>query len=399
MVKWQKFTQTDKDVLDYHRFLEFLDLRATSTELTSYNSGPKKSHIPYKKQPKLNPPGDPNPVFSYAAQTQGKFQACSGPKHNIAYCSSFKDKTVADKRNLILEQGLCFNCLKRKHLGKQCPSNNCCLKCGKRHHTLLHLNYVEGKPEGQKQDAPVPPTPSVNSNNETTNAASTSGTTAATYVTTPHQMVARALLDPASTACFVTERIAQQLMLRSQKRQFNINGIGETHCPNQSNTVTDINLNSMWNKSSVNHVQAIVLPSLTKRLPITSLQNGYWPHLSSLELADPRYNQSKTIDVLLGVDVYQDIFKPGLILGPRETPAAQESIFGWVLFGSSNGQQPVNEVTILHASVSIPSCEETLQKFCSLEEPPKANLTLSPLDKFVAQAFDQRHKRDESGCF
>ena len=57
-----------------------------------------------------------------------------------------------------------------------------------------------------------------------------------------------------------------------------------------------------------------------------------------------------------------------------------------------------NRIT-LHASTSLPSCEETLQNFWTLEEPPKARLPLAPLDKLVVQDFDQRHKRDETGRF
>ena len=57
-----------------------------------------------------------------------------------------------------------------------------------------------------------------------------------------------------------------------------------------------------------------------------------------------------------------------------------------------------NRIT-LHASTSLPSCEETLQKFWTLEEPPKASLPLATLDKLVVQDFNQRHKRDETGRF
>lgn len=98
---------------------------------------------------------------------------------------------------------------------------------------------------------------------------------------------------------------------------------------------------------------------MTKCLPITMLPRGYWQHLASLKLADPEFNVSKSIDILLGVDVYHDILKPGLILRPKGTPAAQKNMFGWVLFGNTNICQTATEVTTLHASTFFPSCEET----------------------------------------
>lgn len=132
MVEWQKSIQAEKQVPGCDKFLEFLDLRATATELAPHETGPKKPHIPPGKSPK---PPPPKPFLDKV-----KCTACNGSKHNLAYCQSFKAKSLSEKRNFVMEQGLCFNCLKAKHTSKECPSPNCCLKCGKRHHTFLHLD-------------------------------------------------------------------------------------------------------------------------------------------------------------------------------------------------------------------------------------------------------------------
>ena len=224
--------------------------------------------------------------------------ACSGQKHNLAYCHAFKAKSLPDKRNFVLEQGLCFNCLKANHTSKKCPSPNCCLKCSKQHHTFLHQDDSNG-PVTQdtlaktKQGAVMVSITNPTNTEESENTAGGSGITSVSYVTAPeaitsnsvlmmtaevilsgpngHQMVARALLDPASTASFVTERLVQQLKLRKQKQEITINGIGETQCSTQSNAVVNINLTSTQSSSTWANVQAIILPSLTKCLPITTL--------------------------------------------------------------------------------------------------------------------------------
>ena len=134
-----------------------------------------------------------------------------------------------------------------------------------------------------------------------------------------HQMIAPVLLDPTSTASFVTERVAQQLMMRGQKQEISINGIGGTRCPVQSSTLVEINLSSTQHASCLSNVQAIVLPSLTRYLSLKTLSMGYWPHLSSLTLADLEFNVSKSIDILLGVDVYlasHAVVFRGLVLPP-----------------------------------------------------------------------------------
>lgn len=49
-------------------------------------------------------------------------------------------------------------------------------------------------------------------------------------------------------------------------------------------------------------INVIVLPSLTKCLPPTSFQYPNCPELSKLELADPNFNKSAQIDIILGND-------------------------------------------------------------------------------------------------
>ena len=186
-----------------------------------------------------------------------------------------------------------------------------------------------------------------------------------------HQAVARVLLDPASTASFITEKLANQLQLPKQRQSICINGTGETQCTNTQNKTVRIDIKSTHDSSSLETLDAIVLRSLTKNLPLQSIPTGDWPHLESLSLADPYFNVSKRIDILLGVyvDVYHDILKPGLILGPKGTPAAQDTIFGWVLFGNTSPNLVrestlAKEATTMFVAAAQPSTQEILQKFC-----------------------------------
>lgn len=79
IVDWQKSIQTEKDVPGHEKVLEFLDLRATATELTPQETSQRKPHFPFRKSSKFTPPenGIQN-VSVYAANTQGKCAACSG---------------------------------------------------------------------------------------------------------------------------------------------------------------------------------------------------------------------------------------------------------------------------------------------------------------------------------
>ena len=68
MIEWQKFTQAEKDVPSYIMFLEFLDLRAKTTELTSFDANQRNFQANSKK-PKFYSPGNFSKTESAHATT------------------------------------------------------------------------------------------------------------------------------------------------------------------------------------------------------------------------------------------------------------------------------------------------------------------------------------------
>ena len=63
--------------------------------------------------------------------------ACSNG-HNLEKCPEFKSKTLDQRREFVLSQGLCFGCFKKGHLSSGCKSRMKCGECSKSHPTLLH---------------------------------------------------------------------------------------------------------------------------------------------------------------------------------------------------------------------------------------------------------------------
>lgn len=104
-----------------------------------------------------------------------------------------------------------------------------------------------------QQDDLMVSVPNPTNTKESENTAGGSGITSVSYVTAPesitsnsvlmmtaevilsgpngHQMVARALLDPASTASFVTERLVQHLKLCKQRQEITINELEKPNAP------------------------------------------------------------------------------------------------------------------------------------------------------------------------
>ncbi|KAG8239206.1 hypothetical protein J437_LFUL017309 [Ladona fulva] len=67
---------------------------------------------------------------------------CSSPNHNVYKCDSFLNSSAEARRSFARTNGWCFNCLGTSHSIKSCKSTQSCRKCGKRHHSLLHLPHL-----------------------------------------------------------------------------------------------------------------------------------------------------------------------------------------------------------------------------------------------------------------
>ena len=76
-----------------------------------------------------------------------------------------------------------------------------------------------------------------------------------------------------------------------------------------------------------------------------------WKHLEGLRLADPEYNKSGRIDVLLGVEVFLEVMCQGRRHGPSNSPTAINTEFGWVLAGNMGHPSDTPVVTTHFSSV------------------------------------------------
>lgn len=63
---------------------------------------------------------------------------CKDEKHSIGLCPTFAERTIEDKKTFIQENHLCFGCLRKGHIVKDCKRRHKCGTCGRNHPTCLH---------------------------------------------------------------------------------------------------------------------------------------------------------------------------------------------------------------------------------------------------------------------
>ena len=132
--------------------------------------------------------------------------------------------THDEKRVVVKSNCLCINCMRPGHFVKNCKSLHKCHVCQKPHHTLLHV---------EKTDSPSDPSSVIVSSNTKIRA----NALLMTCYVKVKSVNARALLDSASSASFITERLSRALNLPRSRQKTRVSGVaGITTTSRQSRT-------------------------------------------------------------------------------------------------------------------------------------------------------------------
>ena len=212
LFEWQKHSQSSADVPPYEELLGFIDLRAQASETSCPT---------HRKKPS-------NRVASFTTNTTASSNCvvCKSEKHPIYTCAKFKSLSHDEKMSVLKTNNLCSNCLSSGHFKKQCRSIHKCKVCQKPHHTLLHIDQqTSSKSSGSTESKD---TTHVSSNAAMKLKSNALLMTCRVSVLAPDGsfVEARALLDNASSASFVSERLVQSLSLPRFNQHVRVSEIG-----------------------------------------------------------------------------------------------------------------------------------------------------------------------------
>jgi hypothetical protein len=142
-------------------------------------------------------------------------------------------------------------------------------------------------------------------------------------------------------------------------------------------------------------VEALVLPRVTGTLPRMQCDPSSWDHISGLQLADPNFCEPGNIDILLGADIVALVMTDGRRTGRRNTPVAENTVFGWVLYG---GRASAVKPQVIRTHVGTCDTDSILRRFWELEELPKVKHYTAE-EKSCEKHFMETHTRDSTGRY
>ena len=348
--------------------------------------------------------------------------------HSLFKCSKYKSMDVPARRTYISENRICFNCLGKGHVAASCNSKFTCHVCRSRHHTSLHLDNksnstsnpstssnsthnsnVElemhnsnstGKSQGILQSSTTTNVPIATSSNIQKCHMVHSNyehllPTAIANVEDIHGNLhpCRILLDSGSMGNIISEKFVRQLQLSRSKANVIVSGIASNTC---SRWKTTIHLSSRFDATKQIPIDVCILDRLTT-LPNHTFQKPDLPAFSNLDLADPNFNISSPIDVIINAGLVFSILQVGNITDLESSITAQNTIFGWVMAGNVYNNKS-NRVQVFNCKNVCFDIDKTLQLFWQTEEVPKSS-KLTSMEIKCEEIYASTVRRNASGRY
>lgn len=367
-----------------------------------YNYGKK-----FKKQeriPTLN-------GFQNVEAAQNNCVFCKKKGHLGVNCMTARRKTFEERKNIIAENKLCFNCLGH-HIAKNCRSQARCLVCGGRHCTIMcrqlqptsHLfQKIENTAAHQQSNYDHR-----NSTGSYSNQVDTSRialqTLSVNICNGQQKRNVRVFLDSGSQRSYILKSTAKSLKLPQKGAEVVRHELfGGRKTEDIVHHKYDIQLQTLDGAyGCILEVRDQLKISSEIRRPTIEA-----PHLCS-ELRQKGIILSDVgagcppIDILLGADVYGHLLT-GKVEPLSSGPVAVETKFGWTLVGQNGGASNFEEQFSANNVVSMAVNDCSVTQLWDLDtigvrDDTDVKTSLQE-DTEAKEHFLQNIKRDESGRY
>ncbi|XP_062704414.1 uncharacterized protein LOC134286760 [Aedes albopictus] len=203
---------------------------------------------------------------------------------------------------------------------------------------------------------------------------------------------ARALLDSGSQSNFVSESLCQRLGLKRNRINLPVSGIGQATISVRYSV--QISLASRFGKF-VRDIDCLVLPKLTVNLPSCHVDISKWNIPRNLLLADPKFNISHGVDMIVGAELFFSLLESHQIVLDDNYPVLQKTLLGYVVCGKYSTNVP--ETVTCHV-VTEQDLNSQLEKMWEIEN-LDVGKALTQVEQDVENHFLQTISRDTTGRF
>lgn len=269
---------------------------------------------------------------------------CSKPNHETAKCFRLTKLPSAEERKKFLYQEkihLCRNCFKGPHKTAECRHPPQCNMCRGKHHSLLHTSSpTSANTAATRSDTSAP---QETSSSIMAAASSTSGEKSPILQScqalllgpSGETLTVRVFLDSGCEKSLIRRDVAQMLGLDGPQEKLNLVGIGGKVLPPTTEKNVKFRLRSRDGTYTTQYLSATTKDVITNDLRTVQIDPKEHAHLKDLHFADDYPRGPTRVDILIGVDHYDNLLCGGVIRGRPEDPVAIQTKLGYVLSGQA----------------------------------------------------------------
>lgn len=144
------------------------------------------------------------------------------------------------------------------------------------------------------------------------------------------KILVRAVINVGAQSAMVNEHTRQSLGWNGERIYAGVNGVGAI--PSTVNKCVELKIFPRFSDDFVLTTKALVMKKITS-LNVFKDDLAQYEHLQNIKYADPTISSDHPIEILLNVADYARIVKSGLIKGTSDEPVAQNTEFGYIIFG------------------------------------------------------------------
>ncbi|GAB0092606.1 DUF1758 domain-containing protein [Sergentomyia squamirostris] len=390
---WEQF---NKFVLARGKQLEHFDP-------IGQNSSTSSSHPtnPYSKNSKNN-------AVSLLSSDSPICKCCEKPSHKLFKCKKFLSFALPQRLSFVKTHGICENCLSNNHDKSVCTYTPCKF-CNESHNCLLHgaSHPIVGpnisassnlSPPIASSSVPSITLPQSGASLRTTSESRAVHFTSEKMSNSRRVLLAtamvevldkednvhkiRAVFDSGSQVNIISTRVCQLLKLQLSPVNSIVEGIASIK---QSATYQTV-LTVLGSDQDSISVTCLVMECVAGNQPNFNASLLTLPIPTNLQLADPNWHETNSVDLLIGGEWFWSLLKDETHKLGEGNPILRNSVYGWLVCGPCNFQDTAS----LRVQSGLVSSERDV--LCQTTNPID---TGSHLNRRFDETLEMKRKADE----
>ena len=271
--------------------------------------------------------------------------AMCGKAHDLESCKLYLDMNVKARKELAKSKGLCFGCLVRGHMARDCKGRKKCDTCKRSHPTSLHGD-LKREPEENK------PPQTQNETEQRTIHCTKSGDSIVSSMIVPvwvhhtnnpeNAVLVYALLDDQSDTTFVSLDTLGNLGVDGQATQISLSTMNAANEIIQTSKVNGLVVSDFDRSTQIQLPQAFScqdIPTKRSQIPRPEMA-ARWAHLERIKTKLTPHHSNVEVGLLIGANCPRALIPQKVIPGQGDEPYAQRTELGWGIVGNinNNGQ-------------------------------------------------------------